>query len=77
MEQEKLLSLEQMQTIVGGPIEFTTATDAKTGERVALCVNEEGLLKHLRPNPFLHGIVGNAIRGQMVQGDEGIDFAGH
>jgi len=77
MKQEKRMSLKQMQEIVGGYIEFTTATDAKTGERVALCVNEDGLSLRLKPNPFLHGVVGNAIRGKIVAGAEGDDFVGH
>lgn len=74
---DKPMELVKMQQIVGGHIEFTTAIDAATGEQMALCVNEEGLLLSLKSNPFLRGIVGNVIRGRMAQGEEGMDFIGH
>lgn len=77
IDRGKPLSLKQLQEIVGGYIEFVPATVAETGEQLTVCVNEEGRLKGLKPNPFLPGIVGDAVVGQIVQGADGAHFVGY
>lgn len=55
------LSLEQMQSAVGGYIEIVSIN----AETIAI-VNEEGLMKHLPHNPPASELVGRPLVGNVL-----------
>jgi len=54
-------TLQQMQDVVGGPIQALAAYDGRL-----LIVNEEGLLKGLEHNPEASDLVGFPIMGMAL-----------
>ena len=57
-------SLEKLQEVVGGPIEFVRLPDSA----YTACVNEEGKLKGLKPNRSYPMFCGVVILGVMHKG---------
>ena len=66
IECKEPLSLERLQSLVGGYIELV-----RIGA-YAFMVNEEGLLQGLKPNPFYPQFVGNIVKGKT----KGSNFVG-
>lgn len=62
--------LKQLQGLVGGMIQFVDS-----GEHT-FCVNEEGLLLKLIPNPWFTQFVGDVVKGRMRRGSDGDVFEG-
>ena len=71
IESEKPLGLPELQRLVGGFIEFTTAPDL-----TVLCVNEEGLLKGLPRNARYNWLRGDVVEGRYMSGADGVVFVG-
>lgn len=70
----KPLSLEKLQELVGGYIEFATR---RIGDTVCtFCINEEGLLMKLPQNKLFPEFVGDVVLGQMKHTSNGDEFVG-
>ncbi len=61
---KKKFTLDELQTLVGGLIEFTP--QPIKGEDMVLLVNEEGLLKGLEVNMEASNIAGRLVVGDAV-----------
>jgi hypothetical protein len=72
------LSLEQLQGLVGGLIEFTDAEyfSKDLPADASLCVNEEGLLLGLPMNKRFPMLAGNVVMGMDVATPDGREFQG-
>ena len=72
IETELPLTLKEMQTLVGGYIEFFEHYSDH------YCCNEEGLLRSLPENPHFidRDIRGNVVLGKWSEGDEDRVFIG-
>lgn len=73
IETDTPLSLEDLQELVGGYIEFFEYNDREVG-----CCNEEGLMKNLPLNPHItdKDILGDVVIGRFEYTDEDRIFVG-
>jgi hypothetical protein len=71
---KKPLSLKRLQALVEGHIQIVWTGEPYNSN--CLMVNEEGLLLGLPRNLKYPSLVGNAIEGQFVPGNDGYDFVG-
>ena len=69
------LTLEQLQGLVGGLIEFADGEWHGCPGRT-LCVNEEGLLLGLPLNPHFPRLAGNVVVGVDVETPDDREFQG-
>lgn len=72
IEVDKPLSLERLQNLVGGYIEFVPLTLTHD----VLCVNEEGRIKGLPQNAVYPMLYGDVVVGRMLATANGDEFVG-
>jgi hypothetical protein len=72
VETQERLKLEKLQEMVGGMIEFAPPEKDDT----ILCVNEEGLVNEMQPNPFFPMYRGPVVQGKNQDTEEGVEFDG-
>ena len=67
------LSLEMLQNLVGGNIEFY---HPEPYSKKTLCINEDGLSLGLKRNPFYPEVVGDVVEGFDKINPEDTKFVG-
>ena len=73
LHRDSKLEYEELRNLVGGNIEFAQDKDGSE-----YCINEEGILNNLPPNPFITPMYQEAYHGNIVHGmtDEDGEFVG-